>query len=303
MKQEKPRLSIVILNYNRCQDTMYTLSKLQGLQLDHGQIEIIAVDNGSTDKTPEFLKSQSHWVKVLLLSENLGIEGLNKGFEKAIGDYIFVLDDDSHPYNKKTITLLIDLLDRYDDAGVIACRIESAHGKIERTWHLPDKDTFGESLAFVGCGFVVRRDLFKKIGWFPGHFFLYQNEIAVAIKIVQAGYKIYYEPRCRVIHRTSPNGRASWRQVFYPTRNTVWLLRQYLPFPLSLYYIFSRVCFGFLRTLQSGEYRWFFRAFLESFCYNIQKETLSPVLSKRFLMLRQQNSLLHHFSILLKSFH
>jgi len=277
---------------------MLTLAKLEALELDKDQIEIIAIDNASEDGTAEFLLSQSHWVKTVFLDKNLGIEGLNKGFEKTSGDYILVLDDDSHPFDKQTIEVLINSLDKYEDAGVIACKIESEQGKPDKTWHLPEKDCFGESPAFVGCGFAIRRDLFKKIGWFPGHFFLYQNEIDVAIKIAKVGYKVYYEPQCKIVHRNSPDGRTSWRQVFYPTRNTVWLLRQYAPFPLSIYYICSRFFFGFLRAVQSGEYRCYATAVKESLHYNIKKERLSRPLSKKFMILWQQNSVFHHFAML-----
>ncbi len=301
MEKQNPRLSIVVLNYNRLKDTMKTLTKLKSLKLEREQIEIIAIDNASVDGTAQFLLSQSHWIKTICLKDNLGIEGLNIGFEKTSGDYILVLDDDSHPLDKKTINIIIESLDNYEDAGVIACRIESTDGSPARTWHLPKKDRFGESPAFVGCGFAIRRELFKEIGWFPGHFFLYQNEIDAAIKIVKAGYRIYYEPRCRIVHRNSPGGRASWRQVFYPTRNTVWLLRKYAPFPVSIYYITSRFCFGFFRAVQSGEYLWFLRAVRQSLYGTIKKEPLSPVLSRRFLMLWQQNSLFHHFTMFFKT--
>ena len=277
---------------------MLTMAKLEALKLDSGLVEVIAVDNASEDGTVEFLTSQSHWIKTVFLDENIGIEGLNRGFEKALGEYILVLDDDSHPEDKQTINLLIESLDRYEDAGVIACKIKSDEGTSDKTWHLPTDDCFGESPAFVGCGFVIRRELFKKIGWFPGHFFLYQNEIDVAIKVAKVGYKVYYEPRCNIVHRNSPNGRTNWRQVFYPTRNTVWLLRQYAPFPFLIYYIFSRFFFGFLRAMQSCEYRCFILAVRESLHYHVKRERLSPVLSKKFLILWQQNSVFHHFAML-----
>ena len=197
---------------------------------------------------------------------------------------------------KKTVQLLIDGLDRHKDAGVIACRIESKEGVPVRTWHLPEADVFGESPAFVGCGFAVRRDLFKEIGWFSGHFFLYQNEIDAAIKIVQAGYKIYFDPRCRIVHRQSSECRTNWRQVFFPTRNTVWLLRKYAPFPFAVYYIASRFCFGFLRAVQSKEYGWFLKAVKESLCRSIIREPLSPMLSRKFNILWQENSLFYQLT-------
>ncbi len=296
-----PRLSIVFLNYNRLSDTIFTLSVLKRLCYDKKDVEVIAVDNGSRDGTPDFLNQHLDWIKVVLITRNIGIEALNRGFEKAAGDYIFVLDDDSHPFDEITLNLLIDGFDCNRKTGIIACRIESEDGVPDRTWHLPAADCLGESVAFVGCGFAIRRHLFEKIGWFPGTFFLYQNEIDVAIKVAKLGYHITYDPRCRVVHRTSATGRAHWRQVFYPTRNTIWLIRKYAPFPASLYYIFSRLCFGLARAVQSGEYKWYLMALAQGFKCDIERDCLSPYLCRRFLVLWHQNSLFHHLKWSLKS--
>ncbi len=291
-----PKLTIVFLNFNRLEDTIKTTIQLKRLCYNRVDIEIIAVDNGSIDGTTQFLESQSDWLISLQLKENLGIEGLNRGFEMATGEYIFVLDDDSHPLNIDTIDLLIQSLDSCEEIAAIACKIESEDGTVFKTWHIPDTttDSFCESPAFVGCGFVIRRDIFEKIGWFPAKYFLYQNEIDVAIKIRQLGYKIYYNPKCIVVHRNSPIGRAGWRQVFYPTRNTIWLLREYAPFPMSAYYIFSRLCFGFIRAVESGEYRCYLNAVVEAFRCEIKKSPLSPPLHKQLSILWHHNSIVHH---------
>ncbi|MBF0204889.1 MAG: glycosyltransferase family 2 protein [Desulfamplus sp.] len=301
--KKNPKLSIVFLNYNRLEDTVKTVGHLKKLCYARKDIEIIGVDNDSRDDTPQFLTSQSDWILSLLLKENIGIEGLNRGFEIARGKYILVLDDDSHPLNINTIDFLIESFDRDENLGVIACRIESENGTPFQTWHIPDinTDKLCESLAFVGCGFAIRRELFQKIGWFSEKYFLYQNEIDAAIKIRKIGYKIYYDPRCTVVHRNSPAGRASWRQVFYPTRNTIWLLREYAPFPVSVYYIFSRLCFGGLRALQSGEYQWYLRAIKEAFQCRIKKTPLTGSLYKDFLTLWHQNSIVHHLKWTLRS--
>lgn len=257
---------------------------------------MIAVDNGSQDETALVLGRHSDWIRVLPLSENLGIEGLNLGFQRALGDVILVLDDDSHPLNKATLDHLIEDFDRDSRTGVVACRIESKKGCAVNTWHLPeypDDDRVVESPVFVGCGFAIRRDLFEKIGWFPGAFFLYQNEIDVAIQVVKSGYRIVYDPRCRVVHRCSSTGRAHWRQVFYPTRNTLWLMRRHTKGMQSVYSILSRICFGLVRALQSGEYRCFFLAVYQGLTRPIDKDPLSFSVRRRFMVLWLQNSLFH----------
>jgi GT2 family glycosyltransferase len=216
-----PKLSIVFLNYNRLTETRYTLAHLQQLIAGRSDIEVIAVDNGSTDGTRDFLQSQTQWVQVIFLANNTGIAGYNEGFKQAKGDYLLVLDDDSHPVDNTTLDRLIDRLDTHPEIGIVACRIENLNGELTSSWHLPKEDEPGESTAFVGCGFAIRRTLFEQIGWYPAEFFLYQNEIEVAIRVKRLQYQIYYDPACRVIHRQSPHGRSNWRRVYYPTRNTI----------------------------------------------------------------------------------
>ncbi|MCK5718771.1 MAG: glycosyltransferase family 2 protein [Thiomargarita sp.] len=289
-----PKLSIVFLNYNRLTETRYTLSQISKLLDNRQDIEVIAVDNGSTDGTSSFLKQQTDWVNTIFLTHNTGIAGYNAGFKQAKGDYILVLDDDSHPVDNTTIERIIQCLDTRLDVGVVACRIETTKGQQINTWHLPKHDEPGVSMAFVGCGFAIRRDLFEKIGWYPADFFLYQNEMEVAIRVMHHQYKIYYDPCCRVVHRESPKGRTSWRQVYYPTRNTIWLIRRYFPFPIASYLIASRLFFGFIRASQSLELNWYYRAVIDAFFKPIEPQVLPLNLRQKLSSFWKQNSIFHH---------
>jgi GT2 family glycosyltransferase len=208
-----------------------------------------------------------------------------------------VLDDDSHPVDAGTLDHLIEILDHHPHIGVVACRIESPDGRPVRTWHLPKADIPGPSMCFVGCGFAIRRDLFHRIGWFPEEFFLYQNEMETAIRVMKAGYGIHYAPSCRVIHRESGIGRASWRRVYFPTRNTLWIIRHYFPLPESIFMIASRLVFGLIRAVQFGQWRWYFAAVRDGFRFPIRREMLSHGIRGRLRAFKRHNSLFHHLRI------
>ncbi|OQW93966.1 MAG: glycosyltransferase [Beggiatoa sp. IS2] len=297
-----PRLSIVFLNYNRLAETRYTLAHLQNLISQRSDVEVIAVDNGSSDGTPEFLQTQTHWISAIYLPTNLGIDGYNEGFKQACGEYLLVLDDDSHPLDNLTLDRLITHLDTQPQIGVVACRIETPQGQPVLTWHLPQEDKAGYSIAFVGCGFAIRRTLLMELGGYPAEFFLYQNEIEVAIQVMRRHYSIYYDPACRVVHRQSPTGRSHWRQVYYPTRNTIWLIRRYFPFPSAYYLIASRLCFGFIRALQSREFKYYYRAVTEALTKQIEFEELSPEIYQQLTIFWRQNSVWHQLIHRLKRF-
>lgn len=287
------RLSIVNLNYNRLAETRDSVERLRALLTGRDDCEVVAVDNGSTDGTAEYLTTQRDFLDPVLLTDNSGIAGYNAGFRRARGDLILVLDDDSHPADGATLDALIAALDSDPALGVVACRIEDEDGTRVWSWHLPEADAASASMAFVGCGFAIRRVLFERIGWYPGEFFLYQNEIEVALRVRLAGYRIGYRPECRVVHRTAHAGRGSWRRVYYPTRNSLWLLRRYAPYPQALYWIGSRIMIGLLRAIQFGQWHAWVKGVREGLDTPIERRTLPLELYREFRPFWRQNSLWH----------
>src|SRR4051812_40281666 len=90
------KASFVILNYNRKKELLTTISKIKEVIGHDPQFEIIAVDNNSADGTAAAVKEQFPDVVLIPRAVNNGIAGWNDGFEKARGEYMIVLDDDSH---------------------------------------------------------------------------------------------------------------------------------------------------------------------------------------------------------------
>lgn len=287
------RMSIVILNFNKLAELQRSIVQLRGLLADRDDCEVIAVDNGSSDGSATWLGSQSDFLVPLLRPENSGIAGYNTGFERARGDYILVLDDDSTPTEGTTLDRLISQLDADPSVGVVACRIEDGNGRRVWSWHLPRADQSGPSMAFVGCGFAIRRDLFKRIGWYPEEYFLYQNELEVAIRVRLAGYQIHYEPTCRITHRTAGQARAGWRRVYFPTRNTLWLLRRYARYPQAPYLIVSRTLIGLLQAARLGQWKAWLSGLSEGLRHPVPHQPLPADLWREFMPLWRQNSLWH----------
>ncbi len=290
----RPRLSIVFLNYNRLQETTQTLEQLSAIIGPRNDVEIIAVDNGSTDGTAEYLASRSDLLIPVLLSGNEGIAGYNVGFEKACGEYILVLDDDSCPADAVALDNALSILDSRPSIGIVACRIENPDGTLQSSWNLPvNHDHAGASMSFIGCGFFIRSQLFREIGWYPGEFFLYQNEMEVAIRVGLRGMGILYEPACRVIHRGQPAQRPNYRRIFYPTRNTLWIIRRYFPLHEAIYMSISRLFIGLGRALWFRQFRGFLHGAWEGLTEPIQRVHLSPAQHQDLAPFRRQNSLIH----------
>lgn len=292
-KQYANRLSIVFLNYNKLAETKQTVQQLAQVCADRKGIEIIAVDNGSSDGTAEYLQKQTV-AKTIFLENNTGIAGYNKGFQQASGEYILVLDDDSSPQSMRSVERMMKVLDENQDIGIIACHIQSPDGTAQSSWHLPQTNSFGPSPFFIGCGFIIRADLFKSINWYPENFFLYQNEIDIAFKTRQKGYQIYYAPECVVTHRGIPNQRPGWRRVYYPTRNTLWLIQQYYPQPQASYMIVSRLLIGLFRAIQFHQIINYLKAIRDGFKQRPRKQKTSVDVLRQSEVFWRQNSIFHY---------
>ncbi len=287
------KLSIVFLNFNKLPETQLTCRILQKLCKNRHDMEIIAIDNGSEDGTAEFLQSQTGIISILL-PDNRGIAGYSAGFEKARGDYLLILDDDSSPMELVGLERALHTLDNRGDIGVIAAHIQTPEGVAQWSWHLPRSKTFVRSPFFIGCGFIIRRDLFAKIGWYPEDFFLYQNEIDVCFQVRLQGYEVFYDPQCIIVHRGIPNQRPGWRRVFFPTRNTLWLLRRYYPQPLAAYMIVSRILIGFVRAVCFREFSSYFKGLKAGLIAPVQKTILPEHIRQDCQVFFRQNSIIHH---------
>jgi GT2 family glycosyltransferase len=111
------KISIIAITWNSLEYIKETTPKL--LNLQYPNLEIIYVDNGSTDGTLEYLQSHKQ-VKVISNSENLGIsKAKNIGVKQATGDYVLMLDDDMLIENPNFLTNIIKFYEGLDNPAFV----------------------------------------------------------------------------------------------------------------------------------------------------------------------------------------
>lgn len=228
----KHLVSIVSICWNRKQEI---LESLQGVYNgNYENIEVIVVDNGSTDGSADAIKEQFPNVNVIKMFKNIGIEAYNIGFKNARGKYIVILDDDSFPA-KDAITRMVKKFDMDSKLGVVAFDVRNYYKYDEIAYETSDEglDAKAESkdylMSFNGAGAAIRRCLFESIGFYPEEFFLYWNEQDVAFKVWDKGYKISFFADVVSYHKYSPKNRESKRAPYYYTRNMFWMLWKNYP--------------------------------------------------------------------------
>ncbi|NNV07977.1 glycosyltransferase family 2 protein [Geobacillus sp. C56-T2] len=239
MKDQFPLVSIVMLAWNRKDDVRESLMHIQ--EIDYTPLEVIVVDNASTDGTPEMIESEFSDVRLIRMFKNIGIAAYNIGFENAKGKYIVIIDDDSFPA-RHAIRRMVQVFEEDERLGVVAFDVRNYYNYDEIKNELEHTDETAEVkavasdylMSFNGAGVGIRKDLFKKIGYYPEEFFLYNNEMDCAFKIWDAGYRIEFYSNIVSYHKYSPKNRTSWRAPFYYTRNAFWLIWKHYPMDMAL---------------------------------------------------------------------
>jgi hypothetical protein len=228
-----PLVSIVMLAWNRKEDVLIGMKELA--KTTYPNVEIIVVDNGSTDGTAQALYDQYPEVKVVRMHANTGMTGYNVGFATARGKYVVMLDDDSHLAPEAVETMVrIWEQDRERKIGAMAFRVMNPLKEtlVTHLWEerlvasAPGRER--DITSFPACGAAVRRDMLDETGYFDDDFFIYATEDDLAIRIWNAGYRIVYEPRCLSYHRESRQQR-SWKRYGRGFRNAAWFNIKHLP--------------------------------------------------------------------------
>ncbi len=214
-----PKVTINILSYNRREEVRQTLGELAPLDYPREALEIIVVDNASSDGTKEMIESEFPDVKLVVLFPNRGIAGWNAGFEAGTGDFFLVLDDDSAP--QSGLKEAVAFLQRNPQIGILACTITGGWATHEEA-----KDN-AELMGFIGCGAIIRREVVEAIGGYAPWIYLYAHEWEYSVRCLEAGFDIRYFKGCVVHHRGSLSLRSFKKITVYTTRNNLLIIHKF----------------------------------------------------------------------------
>ncbi len=228
--QTWPPLSVVIVTFRNGATLPGALMALQ--QAAPPGTELLVVENGG-DRGVEAV-AQGIWpgAKVVVNAENVGFAaGVNQGIRQATGPALLLLNPDAE-VEPTTISTLFGALDRLPDAGIVAPRILAADGQpvlscypfltpfgvawrhLQISQLLPDvslgryrRATLAPSRTepvpvdwAQGACWLVRREMLERVGLLDEDFFLYAEEVDLARRSAQAGWKTYLIPTAQVRH-------------------------------------------------------------------------------------------------------
>ncbi len=128
---DAPLVSVLIISWNCWPDLDRCLTSLRASQ--QRDLEIVVYDNASEDGTAEKVRAAYPEVDLVCLSENIGhTKAVNRGFRKARGKYILLLDADTE-LAPDAIPLMFDFLEGSSDVALVAPRTFNTDGSIQET--------------------------------------------------------------------------------------------------------------------------------------------------------------------------
>ena len=233
---ETAQTSVIIVTYNHQEFIEDCLNSV----LAHELLEIIIVDNQSTDGTPEYVEANFPGVKVIKTKENIGYGAANNlGVQKAQGKYVVILNPDTKinsleslieplKNNEKLVTIPKVLL--YDGKKINTCgNILHFTGMAFTRGAGEDPDNWDESQyvnGLSGVCFAISREEYIKLGGFDENIFLYMEDSEFSWRLNAYGYQILYLPECVVYH--SYDFQVPPEKIYYVEKGRYIILRKYL---------------------------------------------------------------------------
>jgi len=260
-----PMVTAVVLAWNNYEDTHECLETI--LASNYSNLEIILVDNGSEDNTPERVRKNFPDVTVIENGRNIGVPaGYNVGFSQALKtntEYILMLNNDValHP---DMVSELIDVAESQPETGIVMPKV-LYYGKDDEVWSsggkyrafppvilMTDKnaeaaDTMRMIEYAPSCGLLIHRRAFERAGLFdPGFLFLF-DDWDFSERVRTHGLKIWYTPNAYMWHKVSRSTKGPTSPLFWRTTasSTVRYYRRHgrpvwLSVPIHVGYIIAR---------------------------------------------------------------
>ena len=217
-------------------------------------IEVIVVDNNSTDGSVSDLSLRFHGMKFISNEFNAGFsKACNQGASLAKGKYILFLNPDTI-VPEDCFKKCIAFFESKKDAAAIGVRMVDGSGiflkESKRSFPSPLTSLyklFGLSMLFpnsrvfgryhlghlsedqdhevdvlAGAFMMIRKEVLDKVGAFDETFFMYGEDVDLSYRIQKAGYKNYYFAGTTIIHfkgESTKRGSLNYVRLFYKAMN------------------------------------------------------------------------------------
>jgi GT2 family glycosyltransferase len=226
-----PEVSAIVVNWNTADLLDGCLRSLRDHGLNGSRMEVIVVDNGSTDGSADLVRRDWPAINLIANSENLGYTRANNlGITASRGAYLLLINTDA----LLTPGCLDHLLSRMHDdprAGAVGPRLVYGDGSWQR-WTAGREPSLRAAIEYYfflerlgphrppfnslylsrdvrqsfRCDWVtsacmlVRRAALDEIGLMDERFFVYMDDVELCRRLRRAGWHVWYEPGAQAVH-------------------------------------------------------------------------------------------------------
>ncbi|MFH1528457.1 MAG: glycosyltransferase family 2 protein [Bacteroidota bacterium] len=247
MEKGMARVTILLLNYNRPNDTNECINSLRGIESP--EYNILLLDNNSPDNSFEIFQNKFPDLEIINTGSNLGYTGgINFGLKILAArnsDYILVLNNDTI-VEPDFLEHLVDSMEENKLAAAACGTILCEHNR-EEIWyaggamvewrglavhngkgkkfteyikvHSPQKTSF-----VTGCSILFRRSILTKIGFEDERFYMYLDDIEYSKRIKKLGFELLYVPRSIIYHKVLGEKDSPFK-LYYSVRNRYLLIK------------------------------------------------------------------------------
>lgn len=250
-----PNVCIIIVTWNKKADVLNLLSQLNHINYPKESIQIIVVDNASSDGTIPAIEQAFPSVHLVKHSENLGgAGGFNSGMRRAMeqfpdSEYLWLLDNDV-TVDKNALQALVSVMEKHPKAAIcgskimnrdnpnelieIGAFIDDRRGDIRRNEpnpeQLKDPNAVFEVDYVAACSLLARVSAVKQAGLWHEQFFIYWDDMEWGARFNSLGFKVL-ATNSSIVYHPSWAGRvadntAIWRN-YYRSRNSLWFFNHY----------------------------------------------------------------------------
>lgn len=230
-------VSVIILNMNRKSYLRKCLNSV--LNSSYKNLEVIVIDNGSTDSSQTLVKKEFPKVKLIENQQNLGFGGGNNiGIKNARGKLLFLINNDIF-LDHLCIEKLVEKAMSKEDVGIFGCKIyfgylnnilQHAGGILDNSGSgilrgFFEKDSNLYNIEYEvdwvhGAAIFIRKRVFEEIGLFDTIYHpIYHDEIDLCYRAFKSGFKILYIPTAIVYHYESVKSLKTLKTAFLRIRN------------------------------------------------------------------------------------
>lgn len=226
--QEFPKVSAIVLSFNRCDETLGCLASLT--RQTYGNVEITILDNGSKDDSVDAIRREYPGLKLICMPKNYGDwEGRDIAAKNCSGDYLMFIDNDA-VMEEDTIAKLVEQMELDHRIAVVQARVvDPDTGEPEGMGEHPERVNINHYRAtFLGGAALIRAETFHHIGGFP-HYLLGGGELFVSLRILDLGQRILHYSGTTILHKKSTIERVPSQRLFLATKQRLRAVMSHFP--------------------------------------------------------------------------